>query len=384
MTTFMLMRVNYDDREIRPQDRYSMQVTKAVSAAFDKRYQQSKIGGKGFHEGLNFAECDDGRVRVYIPPRPPAEDRIDDDFVIFTFTYATETGEQGSRIIGVHAGASIETRTYKSIRPDHDMRYEKIVYHASAPSNLCTLFLTKSGSHLPVKEGRHLPSSYRWGTGHRYFREDDEESIHLLRNILMDARKAAEQAETATLNAAAKKYAVREVEVINRILATYFSGQPAIWNEAQKPADIEELLRKGGKTTRKQLIEARLGQGRFRRDLEARWGYACAVTDCNLRKVLRASHMKPWSKSKDAERTDPCNGLLLEANLDALFDSYLISFEDGGRILLSRKLSPHHRKALGLSGSKLRKQLNEKELQFLRHHRKEFLKRENDQCFDAG
>jgi putative restriction endonuclease len=61
-------------------------------------------------------------------------------------------------------------------------------------------------------------------------------------------------------------------------------------------------------TTRQAIIEARIGQGRFRRDVIAYWGGSCAATGCGSTGVLRASHIKPWWGSSDVERVDPYNG----------------------------------------------------------------------------
>jgi predicted restriction endonuclease len=68
------------------------------------------------------------------------------------------------------------------------------------------------------------------------------------------------------------------------------------------------------------------------------WG-GCAVVGCTASSVLRASHIKPWSKSSDQERLDAANGLLLTANLDALFNDGLITFEADGNMLVSDRLS---------------------------------------------
>jgi hypothetical protein len=85
-------------------------------------------------------------------------------------------------------------------------------------------------------------------------------------------------------------------------------------------------------TTRQSLIEARLGQGQFRRRVLERWQGRCVVTGCSLEDILRASHIKPWRCSNNDERLNPANGLLLTANLDALFDRHLISFDIDGRM----------------------------------------------------
>ena len=81
----------------------------------------------------------------------------------------------------------------------------------------------------------------------------------------------------------------------------------------------------------------RLGQAIYRRALEQLWNGRCAVTGIGLRELLRASHAKPWAECETgAERLCPYNGFLLAVNLDALFDKFLISFEDDGKIIISQ------------------------------------------------
>jgi hypothetical protein len=92
-------------------------------------------------------------------------------------------------------------------------------------------------------------------------------------------------------------------------------------------------------TIRKRLVDARLGQGGFRSAVAAHWDERCAVSGCEQSAVLRASHIKAWADSDDAERLDAANGLFLTADLDALFDRGLISFDDAGAMILSRQLS---------------------------------------------
>jgi predicted restriction endonuclease len=52
-----------------------------------------------------------------------------------------------------------------------------------------------------------------------------------------------------------------------------------------------------------------------------------------------ASHIKPWSLSKNSERLDRFNGLLLCPNLDKAFDGGFITFEADGAIRLSPQLT---------------------------------------------
>lgn len=100
-------------------------------------------------------------------------------------------------------------------------------------------------------------------------------------------------------------------------------------------------------TTKEQLVLARVGQGQFRKGVLTLWNDRCAVTGTTF--AVRASHIKPWRDCSDDERLDPNNGLPLVATLDALFDSYLISFDTDGRIILSSQLPEYERTFLGIS-----------------------------------
>lgn len=73
-------------------------------------------------------------------------------------------------------------------------------------------------------------------------------------------------------------------------------------------------------TERKQLVDARLGQGTFVG-------------------ALRASHIKPRKPSSDTERLDGQNRGLLMPDFDALFDEGLISFADDGEMLIADRIS---------------------------------------------
>jgi HNH endonuclease len=139
--------------------------------------------------------------------------------------------------------------------------------------------------------------------------------------------------------------------------------------------DISEINRRSdiNDTTRKQLIDARKGQGAFRRGLFEKWG-GCSVTGCTVNDVLRASHIKPWRAASDQERLDVSNGLLLIATLDALFDRGLISFEDNGEMIVSSKL--HHEAHLILLPKTryLLTEPSERQRAYLDSHRKDIFR----------
>ena len=104
------------------------------------------------------------------------------------------------------------------------------------------------------------------------------------------------------------------------------------------------------------LVRQRVGQNTFREAMLNYWGVACAVTGVAIPEVLRASHAKPWAEcATDAERLDVFNGLLLSANLDALFDRFLISFVKQGVLIIAPALASVDLQALGIApGMRLR------------------------------
>jgi hypothetical protein len=145
--------------------------------------------------------------------------------------------------------------------------------------------------------------------------------------------------------------------------------------------DLLELLTDGtlSETERQQLVKARLGQGQFRDDVLTAYGRRCAVTGCDVEEVLRASHIKPWRDCNNKERLDPDNGLALIANLDALFDRHLITFSDDGRTVISCKISQSQILLLGPMNN-LREQPSPQRCGFLRLHRKEFQRNEQEKA----
>lgn len=147
-------------------------------------------------------------------------------------------------------------------------------------------------------------------------------------------------------------------------------------------ADVTEArdeLSKENPTTRSALIEARLGQGRFRHDLFKYWDKKCAVTSCDIAEVLIASHIKPWCESSNRERLDPFNGLPLISTLDRLFDAGLISFDDDGEMLIDPTISLDQREALGI-GRPLRLRLySPSRSKYLDWHRKNVFSGKRDE-----
>ena len=129
-------------------------------------------------------------------------------------------------------------------------------------------------------------------------------------------------------------------------------------------------------TTRKALIQARRGQGLFKRNV-ACFESRCRITHVRNPTHLIASHIKPWRESDDVERLAGANGLLLTPSIDHLFDRGFITFGDDGEVLLSPVADPDSMTRMGIGGGLPFQtgRFNSDQRHFLDYHRKEiFLK----------
>lgn len=119
------------------------------------------------------------------------------------------------------------------------------------------------------------------------------------------------------------------------------------------------------------LVNTRVGQGQYRKDLIKYWG-GCSITGYQNHKFLIASHIKPWRDADNQERIDHYNGLLLLPNLDKAFDQGYISFTEQGRIQLSEQLEAP--KTLGVEQD-MRITLIAQHQDYLAYHREHIFKR---------
>jgi hypothetical protein len=129
-------------------------------------------------------------------------------------------------------------------------------------------------------------------------------------------------------------------------------------------------------TTRKALIYARRGQGKFK-DNVARFEHECRITHVANPTHLIASHIKPWRESSNTERLAGGNGLLLTPSIDHLFDRGFISFDDEGSVLVSPVADTDSLPSMGIACDRplFAGRFNTDQRYFLDYHRKEiFLK----------
>lgn len=106
--------------------------------------------------------------------------------------------------------------------------------------------------------------------------------------------------------------------------------------EQQAKADtwVEEELERA-QAGKPQLVNPRLGQASFRLDVQEAYDDKCAVTGEHSLPVLEATHITPWSEGGPNEVS---NGVFLRSDLHRLFDRGYVTFDEGGRFVVSRML----------------------------------------------
>ena len=81
----------------------------------------------------------------------------------------------------------------------------------------------------------------------------------------------------------------------------------------------------------------RVHQGFFRSAVLSAYNKKCCVTGLDVPSLLIASHIKPWRDSDpQTERTNPCNGLSLNALHHEAFDDGIFTIDTDYRILVSK------------------------------------------------
>lgn len=157
-----------------------------------------------------------------------------------------------------------------------------------------------------------------------------------------------------------------------RLFADYFGDvkHPYVIEKEQK--EIDEIENSEEKST---LSRARVGQGKYRSEL-LKLSPFCPITLVSDDRLLIASHIKPWAKSNEFEKTDPLNGFMLTPTFDFLFDRGFMSFTDDKKTILSPFLSNMTYSKLGISDNKTFSHLPiDGREGYLDYHRNEILKR---------
>lgn len=85
-------------------------------------------------------------------------------------------------------------------------------------------------------------------------------------------------------------------------------------------------------------VKTRVYQSFFRKAVLAEYESKCCITGLKVPQLLVASHIKPWNADED-NRTNPKNGLCLNALHDKAFDTGLITVLPNYTVAVSKHLS---------------------------------------------
>jgi putative restriction endonuclease len=151
------------------------------------------------------------------------------------------------------------------------------------------------------------------------------------------------------------------------------STMDVFWQEEERIANEIEQDTSIDQTTKKQLVDSRRGQGKYRRNL-ALFEKNCRVTGIDDKRFLIASHSKPWCKSNNHEKLDGNNGFLFSPHIDRLYDQGWLSFENNGDAILADKSVINTLKSWGIVLPINIGSLNDKQKYYLRYHRENVLK----------
>jgi len=103
-----------------------------------------------------------------------------------------------------------------------------------------------------------------------------------------------------------------------------------VFNKKYRPSGDDYIPPDSG---RKGSAKIREGQGKFKAKLMEVWRSKCAVTRCEARPVLVGAHLHAHAKGGSYALS---NGLLLRADIHALYDAGLLSVDEDGVIHVVR------------------------------------------------
>lgn len=217
MTNFIAIKIHYDHRKsLPPHLKYSKVPSAKEYDDYLKLHREENVGGNGFHECLNYFIPASGRVQMYLPPTCiPGQNRIDEEFVIFSFTYKTDP-EMPSCIVGVHAGATVlgSAPRRKDVSRIEGVE-EPLIYHVEAPQSLVTLF--SPPIKYDYRDGKYTPKYQIWGNGLRNMEASHAE------NIIKEALRSA-KSEISGAKVSKREVLERQIEVLSEIGRRYFSA----------------------------------------------------------------------------------------------------------------------------------------------------------------
>lgn len=141
-----------------------------------------------------------------------------------------------------------------------------------------------------------------------------------------------------------------------------------VWQEEERITNVIEQDTSIDQITKKQLVDSRRGQGKYRRNL-ALFENSCRVTGITDKKFLVASHSKPWCKSDNHEKLDGNNGFFFSPHVDKLYDNGWMTFEANGDAVLADNTIVEALKQWDIKLPINIGELNDEQQKYLAYHR---------------
>lgn len=118
-----------------------------------------------------------------------------------------------------------------------------------------------------------------------------------------------------------------ELSIESEILYNQITPKGIIFQEINEKEGIDKQAE----------VKIRINQNFFRSAVLSSYNNQCCITGLNKSDLLIASHIIPWSKD-EKNRTNPQNGLCLNALHDKAFDRGLIGIDKKYKIKISAKI----------------------------------------------
>ena len=107
-------------------------------------------------------------------------------------------------------------------------------------------------------------------------------------------------------------------------------------NEVNETESVEGIPQGAERTV---TIKQRVNQNFFRKSVLASYNHSCCITGLANDELLIASHIKPWKDSDENEKTNPSNGVCLNALHDKAFDRGLITIDKNKIVHISNDIT---------------------------------------------
>lgn len=102
------------------------------------------------------------------------------------------------------------------------------------------------------------------------------------------------------------------------------------------PEDVTAPFPEG--LSKRAWVRIRINQAFFRTTVLASYDYKCCITGLDIPSLLNASHIIPW-RTDDKNRTNPQNGLCLNALHDRAFDCGLLTITTDYKVKLAKSIA---------------------------------------------